>query len=83
MGLALFFALLLAGALLAASAFWLAMMWLLEDPARDPEAVAAPLTLSDRFAREFEARALWRSLSAWMSAKPLRIEQRKADRHAG
>ncbi len=73
--LAIFFSLLLAGALLAAAACWVAFVWLLGEHHADPE-TAPSLSLSQTFARKLEQRWLWRSLSAWMAARPLRLEHR-------
>jgi hypothetical protein len=78
MALGIFFLLLLIGALLAASIFWVAMMWLLQDGREDAELAGQPLTLTQAFAREIEAHRVWRSLSAWLSDKPLRLQDQRA-----
>ncbi len=82
MVLLIFFSLLVLGALLAACACWVACLWLLSEQRAEAEA-ARPRSLSQSFAREIDARRLWRSLSAWMAAKPLRLEDGRADRTAG
>jgi hypothetical protein len=76
--LAVFLFLLLGGAL-AVVAFSIGLIWLMLGEGSEEAAAPAqqPLSLSQAFARELEARRLWRALSSWMSAKPLRIEDRR------
>jgi hypothetical protein len=74
--LLMFFLLLLIAALLAAGALWLAIIWLAHENNEDAE-VASALTLSQHFARQLEAHALWSSLTAWMATKPLRVEDQR------
>ncbi len=73
MTLLFFFTLLLIGAVMAGGACWIGMVWLFGADRADPEA-AEPFSISRSLRRELEAHALWRSLSAWMATKPLRIQ---------
>jgi hypothetical protein len=69
----IFFLLLLTGFLLAAGALWIAVIWLMHEQRADAETLPA-FSLTELIARELEARALWRSMSAWMAKKPLRLQ---------
>ena len=80
--LAVFLSLLITGAL-AVIAFSVGLVWLMLGEGGE-EAVPAqrPLSLSQTFARELEARRVWRALSSWMSGKPLRIEHRRESKRS-
>ena len=70
--------LLLLSAALAVVAFSIGLVWLMLGEGReDGRQAARPLSLTQSFARELDARQVWRALSAWIVAKPLRIEDRR------
>jgi hypothetical protein len=74
--------LILSGAL-AVVAFSIGLVWLLLDErGEDRGRAGQPLSLTQSFARELDGRQVWRALSAWMTAKPPRIEDRR-DTDAG
>lgn len=73
---ALFLTLILFGAL-GVIVFSVGLLWLmLGESDGEPADTRGPLSLTQTIAREIEARRIWRALSTWMSAKPLRIEDR-------
>ena len=78
--LLVFCMLVLIGALFAAGACWVGLIWLLQSERADPETAQA-LTVTQMLRRDLEARALWRSLSSWLGEKPLRLQDR-SDRAA-
>lgn len=75
--LAIFLGLLLLGAL-AVIAFSIGLVWLLfGDRGDETTSAGQPLSLSQTIVSQLEERRLWRALSAWIAAKPLRIEDRR------
>jgi Flp pilus assembly protein CpaB len=75
--LAIFLVLLLFGALgVMALTIWLARSLLSEDEA-EMAREEQPLSIAHIFARELEARRMWRALSSWISGKPLRLEDKR------
>ncbi len=81
--LTLFFFLLLLGAIAAIGLIWAGMMWLLDEQRTESERPVYRLSISGHFARELEARWIWRKMSDWMGSKPLRLEDRSSTNRAG
>ena len=73
------FLLLLLCCALAVIAMSVGLVWMfLGESGEERAAGSHPMSLSEMITHETQKRQVWRALSAWFSAKPLRIEHRNS-----